>query len=312
MAKSKKKSMSKKRPGRTVAARRAGLDYLALSYARLLADPCAAPLVHPVYPGGDAGFLFRAESIVTYGVASGQTAGVFHWVPGYPNSDSTHLLSGGTATGTALMSANGANSPGSAFLQSNVRGVRCVAACVKVTFPGAESARAGRLHYGHTTAGLIDAAENVIVDNVAQVLQHYTRTPADTVEIVWKPNIADTELNDPSALASPTLRDRKSSITVAWAGLPAAVGLTFHMTAVYEWTPATGLGIGNNATGKNTSTNTMDQVLDYLSQNGFNYIRQAGMSVGSALGAGIINGMARTYGLMAASRNSMSTQRLMN
>jgi hypothetical protein len=180
-----------------------------------------------------------------------------------------------------------------------------------VTYPGSEQSRSGRIHFGHTTAGILDAGATIVFDDYAQVLQHHSRTPADHVEIVWRPNIADTELNDPSEAASAVIRDRKSSITVSWAGLPVG-GLTFHMTAIYEWTPISGLGVGSNVTGKNTSSNTFDQVLDYLSSAGFNYVRHAGMAMGQSLGAGLIGGISRTFGIMPAVGRGRSTAYLAN
>lgn len=294
-SKASKKKITVIAPGKT-------LDSGAMDYARLLADPCNAPLVHPVYAGGDAGFLFRAESFVTFGTLAGETAGVVHWTPGYVNASGTQLLAlGSAAGGTAGTAASfGSSSPGNAFLTSNARGVRCVAACLKVTFPGSESARAGRVHYGHTQAGLLDLSDSVTPDNIAQTLQHYSRTPTDTIELIWKPGAADTEFNDPGSSAHGQLRDRKGSITVAFAGLPAAVGLTFHLTAVYEWTPAPGLGVAHNALGKNRSRNTLDDVVDSLIAGGFTFARQAGGAMLNGAAAATVGLMQRTFGLMPA------------
>jgi hypothetical protein len=193
-----------------------------------------------VYPGGDAGFLFRAESFSSFGTGTTplpETAGVIHWTPGYVNASNSHLLNIGVATATTsgAAGASGAQSPGTAFLANTARGVRCVAACLKVTFPGAESARSGRIHYGITPAGMLDAGESASPDQIAQTLQNYSRTPSDTIELFWKPGAADFEFNDPSATAVATLRDRKQSLTVVFAGLPGSVGITCHFTAIYEW-----------------------------------------------------------------------------
>jgi hypothetical protein len=275
------------------------LDGAATEYARLLMDPCGARIVHPIFPGGDAGYLFRADSFVTVGVGATDTCGIVHWCPGYLNASNSDLIGGSAATATTSITtiAVSPSSPGKVFLQTQARGVRCVAACLKVTFPGNEAQRAGRIHYGQTTAGLFDVGEGVTTDNVAQALQHYTRTPADIIEMIWRPNIADTEFNDASATSSAQVRDRKSALTMAYAGLPAGVGLTLHFTAVYEWTPATGVGIGHNTMGKAVSRNTLDDVLDAIKSTGFQYIRQAAMTAGQSAMAGA---MASVYGRMGA------------
>lgn len=286
------------------------LDAQAAAYARLLADPCNAPIVHPIYPGGDAGYLFRAESFGTFGQGAGITSGVVHWTPGYVNASDTQLLTMAAATSgtgvTLAVAAPNTLTPGKAFLTANARGCRCVAACLKVTYSGAESNRSGRVHYGLTTAGLADLGQGVTADEVAQTLQHFTRTPAESFEIIWKPSVGDTEFNDPSEAASAVIRDRKSAITVAFAGLPANVGLTFHFTAVYEWTPAAGQGIGHNALGKARSRNSLDDVIDVLVQGGFTFVRHAGGMAGAVLGNAITSGISRTFGIIPARQMTRS------
>lgn len=291
---------TKKTKRTIVRPQRRALDSLGASYAKLLMDPCNGPLVHPVYPGGDAGFLFRAESFGTFGTSAGETAGCVHWVPGYPNLNGTDLIANGAAGGgVAANLGNFTNSPGRAFLQANAKGVRCVAACMKVTYPGAENGRSGRVHYGHTQASMLESGTSVTADNVAQALQHYSRTPAETIELIWKPNISDTEFVDPTE-GSTTIRDRRSAMTVAWVGLPATVGLTFHFTAVYEWTPAIGLGVGYNTTGKNASANTLDDVLDVLIASGFGFVRNSAAAVGGGMAMGALNAISRAFGIMPA------------
>lgn len=287
-------------------------------------DPCAAPLCHPVYPGGDSGFLFRAESIQTFAATAGDNAGFVHWSPGYVNLTSTEIIAGrGSGSNTALTGAVNGASPGRTFLGNNATAARCIAACMKITFPGSESTRSGRIHYGHTQAGLIDSGSIVTVDEMAPNLQHFGRTPPDTIELVWRPGIADTEFNDPTATASATIRDRKTALTVAWAGLPDSVGITIHFTAVYEWLPKVGQGLSANVSGKNSSTNTMDEVIDEINRQ-FAWVRGAlhdtARSTVGAFGRGVAQGaanalfgtMASYYGLMPARQGASSRARLLN
>lgn len=307
-----KKNKAKSSRAVTVVQRSAirSLDAKAKEYARLIMDPCAAPLTHPVYPGGDAGFLFRSESFFTQATGANDTAGVLHWVPGYPNSSQTELLTLATVSGSQVSTyiAANSNSPGRAFLQSNAKGVRCVAACLKITFPGAESNRSGRVHYGHTPAGTIDAGQSLSADGVAQLLQNYGRTPTDTIELYWQPGIADTEFNDPTEAASSVIRDRKSALTVAYAGLPANVGLTYHLTAIYEWAPAQNLGLANNSMGKNMSRNTMDDVLDAIKRTGFKFVKHVGMSALNYYSGGLASSVQQVFGLMPSVSRVRSRQ----
>lgn len=297
------KGSTKGRAGPSSRAFARTMDGPAQAYARLLADPCSGPIVHPVYPGGDAGLLFRAESFITFGAGATATAGVVHWVPGYVNSSSTELLQMDSTDGsTPGVAAINAGTPGKTFLAANARGARCIAACLKITYPGAESTRAGRIHYGHTAGGFIDSGASVTANGVANTLQNYGRTPTDTVELVWKPSVADTEFNDPSEVASAQIRDRKAGLTVAWSGLPVNTGLTLHFTAVYEWMPLSGLGVANNSLGKAISRNSLDDVVDSLLARGFKFVQGVGHGYanGIAQNAGMFAAITANYGIMRA------------
>lgn len=270
------------------------LDVFATQYARLLRDPCNAPVVHPVYSGADAGFLFRAESVLTLGVD--RTAGFFHWTPGYVNANGSEVVGGTELTSgvNLTMAAFGGATPGKAFLTTNAFGVRCVAACLKVVYPGSEQARAGRVHYGHTQASLADVGDaGYTADGYALSLQNYSRTPPESIELIWRPGNADQEFNDPTASSVAALRDRKSALSVAWSGLP-TTGLTFYLTAVYEWTPKPAIGVSTNATGKNPSVNSLDQVVDAIQASGFNWVNHGHQA------GGLVAGMSALYGRMSA------------
>jgi hypothetical protein len=276
------------------------LDVGAAAYARLLADPCAAPLVHPVYSGTQSGFLFRAESFVTYaaGATPGPTAGFVHWTPGYPNGSRSELVVGLAADGSSAAALEAKfDSPGRIFLRENTSAVRCVAACMKITYPGSEASRSGRIHLGHLPAGAVDNVGGVTYtpDGVSTLCQHYGRTPVDTLEIVWKPSVADMNWSDPAASSSPVLRDQRASVTATFAGLPDGVGLTFHFTAVYEWIPNVAAGLSGNALGKAQTRNSLDDVTDYLIAGGFKFVR----GIGGALADGAMARIGGAFGLMA-------------
>jgi hypothetical protein len=277
------------------------LDGPALSYAALLADPCNGPLVHPIYPGTDAGFLFRAESFTSFGTGAGETSGVVHWTPGYPNfNDSEFLYTATAGGGTTGTMASATASPGKTFLATNARGVRCVAACMKVSYNGSEANRSGRFHYGQTVAGTLDNSQVVAPDAVAQALQNYGRTPTDSIELIWKPSQGDFSFCDPSASTSALIRDQKAALTLCFVGLPATAGVTVHMTAVYEWLPAVGLSVGGNTNGKARSVNTTDHVVDFLLDRGFAFVRHFGHTVGAGIVGQTMNMIQSGFGKMPA------------
>lgn len=78
------------------------LDKDAASYAALLADPINAPLVHPIYTGGDGGYLLRADSTFNVGAGVTDNSGYLHWTPGAIGPSGSDLVFAATASsGTA-------------------------------------------------------------------------------------------------------------------------------------------------------------------------------------------------------------------
>lgn len=293
------------------------LDRQAMAYAMLLADPCGAPLAHPVYAGGDGGYLFRAESFTTVGTSAGHTAGTVLFTPGAINASGTELLTTSAIAGSSGATAAALDiTPGKTFLTDNASNVRCVAACMKVSFPGAESARSGRIHFGQVSGSTYSLGDVFTPDGLAQALPHYTRTPAGEVEIIWKPNSGDQMFTNPARTADVTFqdRDRRAAIAVAFAGLPAAVGVTVRLTCVWEWQPKIGRGMSNPTLSRSTAAATLDQVLNYLAERGFQYVRGVGFAAGEALAAGAVglfaNQAQRLLGAMPAVSVSRTLPRL--
>lgn len=277
------------------------LDAAAHDYAMLLQDPCNAKIVPPIYPGTDSGFLFRADSFGVLGTGATDTAGYLHWSPGYPNSNNSDVLMNAAAlSGTAAAAGTFVVGPGKTFINANAKAVRCVAACLKISFIGAESARAGRIHFGITAAGLLDSGTSVSPDGVATALTNYTRTPADVIELIWKPALADAEFCDPTESSNAAVRDRHAALTVAFAGLPAGVGINYHMTAVYEWLPTTGLGVCGNPSGKARSRNTLDDVVDFLIARGERFARYVGHGMATAALGTVAEQVSAVFGNMPA------------
>lgn len=66
------------------------------------------------------------------------------------------------------------------------------------------------MHYGNTNGSLVNATDSVSVDALGQVLEHWERTPYDTIQLNWKPNIADTMFVDPGSATVATNKDHLS------------------------------------------------------------------------------------------------------
>lgn len=270
------------------------LDGAAAQYARLLREPCTAPLVHPIFAGGEGGYLFRAESTFTLIADAGQTAGVLHWTPGAVGSDGLDVIGGSAATSgaaitVAALGASATYTPGYNFL-ANSSAVRCIAGAMQIAFVGTELNRSGRFHYGQTSGGLINVADTPSADSLAPILENWERTPTDIVQINWKPNIADTQWTDPGAATGAGFKSKMSSLTYAIAGLPAATGVFIRLTAVYEWKPAYATGLASASATKAISRSTLDNVLDYLTESGYNWARQTGYGIGNAAMTGMSAG----------------------
>lgn len=298
MAKSKKtQPVSKKQAKRTVRAPRVtrSLDAPGLAYARLLADPCNAPLCHPTYGGANGGLLFRARSVFSVNAAAGATAGFLHWTPGAigtTNSEVAFAEYATTAT-SGVAAGLGSAAPGKAFLAGTSTSYRPVAACMQVFYLGSETSRQGFVMLDHTLGGFIDLGGSYSTDLLSRGLSQYSRTPGSCSEIVWKPAMGDETWIDPSAVTANVDKDRRGSVTLAWGGLPAAVNLSIVLTAVYEWEPSPAAGLAPATESRSTSRNDVRQVMDYLQSAGTKFVR--GVASDAAMGA-LAGGIAYAQG----------------
>lgn len=296
-----------RKPGKTKTPRQkylSTLDANARAYARLIIDPCRAPLAYPTYSGGEGGYLVRVESFITVGTGAGETCGMVHWVPGFKNTNNTDFLfiSNSNPDAANVGMNAGMYGPGASFLLSNAASARCVAACMKAFYGGSESSRSGKVHIGNTNGGFINAVAGVsrTVNGVCGALQNYGRTPPEGVECIWKPASGDQLYINPAVSENVAVRDQKGAITCAWTGLPAAVGLTIHMTAVYEWQPTSaGIGVTNDTTSRNHSNATLDTVLNAIIGAGETFVRW------NAMGSPAMGILGAAYGLMGSYKNQI-------
>lgn len=265
------------------------LDAQGASYARLLADPCNAPLAHPVYGGTNGGLLLRSRSVFSVNTAPTATAGYLHWTPGAIGTATTELL--GAEYATTSIGGNAiaiTTAPGKAFLVANSASYRPVAACMQVYFLGAETARSGFVLVDNTLGGLIDLGTAYSTDILSRTLSNYSRTPGNCLEAVFKPAMGDETWIDAASATAPVDKDRRGAITIAWGGLPAGVSLSIVLTGVYEWVPNPASGLSSSTESRSSSHNDVRDVMDYLVNRGTQFVRGIGAELATgALAGGI-------------------------
>lgn len=266
MVKTKNKQMNKKK--KMVArpksrplqvARNIRLDQAATAYARLLADPCGAPLTHPIYMGSEGGILVKAESVFTLIPTTGSFA-LLHWTPGAVGTNNVDLIVGESSTVTFAAPAVSNNGPGNQFLKDNATGCRCVAGCMQVTYLGTELNRAGTITMGRTQGSLIDVGTSVTASQIEPALEHFSRTPDYTSELRWMPANMDQSFTDPNVVTAAQEKDRKSAITMVAGSITAAAGIRVRLVAIYEYQPRVGLGISTPSSSRASSSYTLDDV----------------------------------------------------
>lgn len=249
------------------------LDAAAAAYARLLADPCGAKMVSPVYSGGTGGYLLRVETdqIVNNGATDVGSMGYF--CPGNISS-STQGAVGLSATfvtsDTAAQSINlnSALQPGLTFLAANAKSVRCVSACVQVSYPGTELNRSGVIAMGQGTYDSI-AATPKSPSQLRTLAERVRRMPDGMVEMRLVPNISSQEYIDPSSTNVGQINPDMPLIFWSAFGIPVNTGIRVRLVAVYEWIPNAGVGLTNPSALETTnSANTLNHVLSTLKSYG--------------------------------------------
>jgi hypothetical protein len=244
-----------------------GGDKEAAAYARLLVNPCTAPLVHPVGYGGSGGFLTRAETDFIVGNGATQTAGFLRWAPGA-------LCTGGTDSGLAYgvadtdaIATTAINftswCPGYSYLTANSRALRCVAACAQVFWPGSELNRSGLVSGTVVPVEAIPVGGSFTVANIRAGSGYSQRMPTESMEIKWSPSTTDALYENAGAAIAST--NGHNSIVLSWAGLPVSTGVRIRLVAVYEWLPNMTNGfVASAETSSNESTMSITALLTRL------------------------------------------------
>lgn len=286
-----------KKGGRQLSTTPAGLDAWGQAYARLLRNPCGADLVHPVYTGGGGGYLVRVEKdfLVATTLSSTVTWGWF--CPSNMSSTVGATTYGVLSTTSDLNVASAvggtvATQPGYTFLSSVAKAVRCVSACLQVSYPGSELNRSGVVGLGTSTLANVAGANSAA--DMRTLASKVTRTPDGVLEVKWSPNDVSQRYVDPNETGvGGNGEDDFPALFWTAAGLPADVGLRVRLVVVYEWLPKSTMGVisapGDTVT---RSRNTLNNVLNALrsagdwAYEGFTGLGHAASSMGAAAIAG--------------------------
>lgn len=283
------------------------LDAQAAAYARLLSDPCGAKLSHPIYAGGEGGYLIRVENDQVINNGATDLGAMGYWCPGSMSTTSipTGISSGPVVNDTALQPLSSAvlNSPGRVFFQSNASAVRCVSACIQLSFPGTELNRSGFVALGQGTFGGL-ASSSHSTSTLRTMAERVRRMPDGQVEIRLVPNLESATYS--SVLGAADSQGLPALFFSVW-GIPPSTGVRVRMVAVYEWLPqrSAGLTLPSSLT-TSESRNTLNDVLRAMKGWGdwaYEGFHEAANAVSSVIGAaragqGLVRGTLRAGSLL--------------
>lgn len=256
----------------------ARFDNKALTYAKLLDDPCTGDLTRPIYSGSDTGYVTRFRTQFTVLDSGAATCGFYHWIPGFNDGIGAFSLLGYTSSADTVVGAPTAmggpsNVPGMSFFTSASE-QRCVAACLRISYLGTELNRSGYIALGNIEAGSIAASGTYTTAQIAALLPYHDRVPDHTIEIKWLPGHQDQEFMTygKQSAASP---DGRKALTFAIGGLVATAGVLVELVSVVEWVPAAASGISAPTAALNSSYQLND-VVNFLRSRNWQQVVQVG------------------------------------
>lgn len=265
----------KKKKGNAMARYTAGLDAAAVAWAKLLADPCSAPLTGPCYPTGSGGFLVRVESDLLYSYSATSVAGAMMFIPGMLQQVtgqvcSVQYIDSAADNTTVGWTAYTNGQPGIGPAAGNQwSSARPVAACAQLMWPGSELNRQGVVSMGVVPGAMYDNPAN----SVAQwrtACEKVFRMPDSICEVKWRPGEADNQFSAPSAVEPATLVDGKNALLITYSGLPVSTGVRIRLVAVYEVTPSAAFGtvVTMESPAAAPSKNSVNEILSTMDRAG--------------------------------------------
>lgn len=250
----------KKAPKRNLLAMMSRSDYRAIAHGRMMTDPCNAPLDHGVYPG-QKGFISRCSQVFPVNLTATQTAFLLTVTPAAALSYSVAATdaSAAIAVGYAQTFV-----PGAAYLNTNARSVRALGACFEFFTNAAPLNAQGTFYYGVVPHSVIaNGAPNI--GAVLPNLQYMSKVNADAYEVKWRPGAKDEFYTTPNQNVSGAEWDDLNSLVLCGSGFPVSSSITIKVTIIYEWLPATNLGLATPAA-QGASSVKASQVVAHLDE----------------------------------------------
>lgn len=223
-----------KRPRVRATAQTSG-DAKVAGHFGMLVDPCAGDLRPSVYRGR-AGYTARFSNWFT-GSLTANGAALLAWNPGCGRVSYTTGANSTTAIVPAWgLSNNGMSAP-LGFVAGSSRGMRCVAACITLSYIGTELNRGGTVGVAVGPADEVLGAASTNVGLKLNVCQTVARLPDDSFEIKFVPTPADEEYVDVN-VGVPDFFGDKCALLCAIVAPSAGMEFRARLTAIYEYLPA--------------------------------------------------------------------------
>lgn len=211
------------------------LDLHAAKAAHMYYDPCGSELVPTVYPG-DRGYLNRFSVNFNAAQAAGETCTIYAFKPGNNLAAEHSTATSGTNITFVYQDAR---APGALFLNGQATKARCAGACVVVRPNASPSNATGMLYFGNLPAQSIVNGGITTLDAIIPQLTHscsVSQAVMQPLEVKWSPGAFDDRYSPVAGITADDDTDRNILVVVA-VGLPAASGINFRSTAIYEYTP---------------------------------------------------------------------------
>jgi hypothetical protein len=234
-----------------------GLDAAATQWARLLNDPCNAPLAHGCFPTSMGGMLQRFETDFLVSTSAASTAGAVLFSPGMV------VANGATGQGSVLYldaafdsntftswAIANSSQPGYNTLQ-NTSGVRPIAACAQIMWPGSELNRSGIISLGCVPSNIVtpNVGGSFSVSSLRSCCPVVARMPDSVAEVKWRPGELDEKYDNPNFGGTAANGDGRNSLLLTYAGFPVSTGIRIRLVVVYEMTFGANQGtVINNVT----------------------------------------------------------------
>lgn len=245
----KPKRVARPAQNKAVPRMRASLDAAAIGYARMLTDPCNAPMVPSTYSGMGTGQYRRLRRVFTVPAALEGT---------YSFNPAANLMFRGTHIAANQGTAYSFNAltlfTGVPEFISTTE-TRCLAACVKIRYIGAESSRGGVIGTRTSPFNTVVNGQTAFNTDQMSACPLLNRVGEVQHEVKFVPGIGDelfTTVQGPDAVTKTT-----GSFGFTFQGIPDGT-LQVEVTAIYEIEDTNGnIGTAVSPASRNTTNNVL-------------------------------------------------------